>query len=92
MVLMGVDMPLSAIKGQIAAGIDIIVHLGRMRNKTRKVLEITEVIDYVDGEIRLNPLFKYDYGQDMLIRCKSELVNTDKLISSGEAVEHYVQD
>ena len=43
MVLMGVDMPLSAIKGQIAAGIDIIVHLGRMRDRTRKILEICEV-------------------------------------------------
>ena len=60
MVLMGMDMPLSAIKGQIAAGIDIIVHLGRMRDKTRKVLEIVEVMDYRNGEIGINTLYKFE--------------------------------
>ena len=44
MVLMGMDLPLSAIRNQIASGVDIIVHLGRIRDKSRKVLEITEVI------------------------------------------------
>ena len=53
-------MPLSAIKGQIAAGIDIIVHLGRMRDKTRKVLEIVEVMDYRNGEIGINTLYKFE--------------------------------
>ena len=45
MVLMGMDLPLPAIQRQIASGLDIIVHLGRLRDKTRKVLEVTEVWD-----------------------------------------------
>ena len=59
MVLMGTDMPLSAIKSQIASALDLIIHLGRMKDGSRKVLEITEVLGYVDGSIRLSPLFKY---------------------------------
>lgn len=59
MVLMGMDLPLGAIRRQIASGIDILVHLGRMRDKTRKVLEITEVVDYQEGEIVLSPLYVY---------------------------------
>lgn len=65
MVLMGMDLPLQAIKQQIASGLDIIVHLGRLRDKSRRVLEITEVLKYEDGEIRLNPLYVFEEtGQD----------------------------
>lgn len=60
MVLMGVDMPLSAIKRQIASGIDIIVHLGRLRDRTRKVLEISEILGYEDSEIRLKTLYTFE--------------------------------
>lgn len=60
MVLMGnVELPLSAIRSQIASGIDIFVHLGRVRDKSRKVLSITEVSDYIDGEIVLNELYHF---------------------------------
>ena len=59
MVLMGAEIPLSAIRRQIASGIDLIVHLSRMRDRTRKVLEITEVIGFQEGEIILQPLFRY---------------------------------
>ena len=58
MVLMGMEMPLSAIRRQIASGIDIIVHLGRLRDKSRKVLKVVEVLGYENGEIILNPLYK----------------------------------
>lgn len=64
MVLMGMDMPLSAIKGQIAAGLDVIVHLGRLRDKSRKVLEIVEVMDCVNSEIRLNTLYQFQEMKD----------------------------
>ena len=57
---MGMDLPLPAIRNQIASGVDIIVHLGRIRDKSRKVLEITEVIGCENGEIRLNPLYRFD--------------------------------
>lgn len=94
MVLMGVDMPLSAIKGQIAAGIDIIVHLGRLRDKSRKVLEIVEVMDYRGGEIEINTLFKFeeesvfDDNKNMKVKGslkwqKNGLKNTLKLLNSG---------
>ncbi|MEZ3485195.1 MAG: CpaF family protein [Lachnospiraceae bacterium] len=59
MVLMGMELPLSAIQRQIASGIDLIVHLGRLRDRSRKLLEVTEVLGYQAGEIRLQTLYKY---------------------------------
>ena len=63
MVLMGADLPLPAIRSQIASAIDILIHLGRLRDKSRKVLEIVEVGDYAEGEICLNPLFRFEEEQ-----------------------------
>lgn len=68
MVLMGMELPLSAIQRQIASGIDIMVHLGRLRDKTRKVLEITEVLAYEENEIVLSPIYVFretgeEYGK-----------------------------
>ena len=60
MILMGMELPLTAIKQQIVSGIDIIVHLGRLRDKSRRVLEITEVAGFRDGEIILNPLYRFE--------------------------------
>ena len=57
MILMGIEIPLEAIRQQIASGIDIIVHLGRLRDKSRKVLEIVEVCGFEKGEIVLSPLY-----------------------------------
>ena len=59
MVLMGMEMPLDAIRRQIASAVDVIVHLGRLRDHSRKVLEIMEVTGYVDGEIVLSPLYTF---------------------------------
>lgn len=65
MTLMGIDLPLSAIQRQIASGVDIIVHLGRLRDRTRKVLEIIEIIGYAEGEIKTEPLYQYmEYGEE----------------------------
>ncbi len=65
MILMGMEIPLAAIRQQIASGIDIIVHLGRLRDKSRRVLEITEVQDFADNEIALNPLYRFEEsGED----------------------------
>ncbi len=60
MILMAADLPLPAIRQQIASGLDIIVHLGRLRDKSRKVLEIVEVMGYENGEIRLAPLYRFE--------------------------------
>ena len=60
MVLMGMELPVSAIRGQIVAGVDILIHLGRLRDRTRKVLDIMEVEGICQGEIRLQPLYRFE--------------------------------
>lgn len=60
MVLMGIELPLPAIQRQIASGVDIIVHLGRIRDKSRRVLEITEICGMENGQIRWNPLYRFE--------------------------------
>ena len=60
MVLMGMELPLTAIRSQIASGIDVLVHLGRMRDGSRKILAITELAEYKDGEIRLNDIYRFE--------------------------------
>ena len=59
MVLMAAELPLPAIRQQIASGLDIIVHLGRLRDKSRKVLEISEVCGYENGEILIRGLYRF---------------------------------
>ena len=89
MVLMGMELPLPAIQRQIASGIDIIVHLGRLRDKSRKVLEVVEVLDYKDGEIKLQTLIQYQEMEEqdgMIIgewRDVHELSHRQKLEASG---------
>jgi pilus assembly protein CpaF len=90
MVLTGIEMPLDAIRSQIASGIDIIVHLGRLRDKSRRVLEIDEVTECVQGKIYLNPLYKFqevnsleDKVSGKLIRTEYSLSHTEKLERSG---------
>ena len=60
MVLMGMDLPLPAVRGQIASGIDILVHLGRMRDRSRKVLQICEMDGVHGGEIQLHSLYQFE--------------------------------
>lgn len=60
MVLMGVELPLQAIRSQIASGIDILIHLGRLRDKTRKVLTIAEITGLLEGEIQWQELFRFE--------------------------------
>ena len=89
MVLMGMDMPLGAIRRQIASGIDIIVHLGRLRDKTRKVLKMVEVLGYENGEIRLQTLFEFREREFQNGRIQGEWVklnemqHKEKLLAAG---------
>ena len=62
MVLMGTELPLLAIRQQIAMGIDIMIHLERGKDKKRRVVEIAELVEICDGEFQLNPLFQYRDG------------------------------
>ena len=90
MVLMGMELPLPAIRQQIASGIDLIVHLGRLRDRSRRVLEIAEVDGYDAGEIKLSTLFSFEEsGQDEHGRVlgrlarRGELIHEDKLKAAG---------
>lgn len=90
LVLQGVDMPVQAIRKQISSAIDIIVHLGRLRDKSRKVLEISEVLEVSDDEIIVNPLYQFIMNEDRdakelgkLERLKNSLMNTEKLQRAG---------
>lgn len=61
LVMMGMDIPLPAIRGQIASALDILVHLGRLRDRTRRVMEISEVGEVrEDGEIEVNPVYSFE--------------------------------
>ena len=81
MVLMGVDLPLEAIRRQIASGVDILVHLGRMRDKSRKLLEVTEVCGFENGEIQIRPLYQWQEGKG-LVRT-APLLHMEKLERAG---------
>lgn len=90
MVLMGMEMPLAAIRQQIASGIDIIVHLGRLRDRSRKILEICEIVGYEEGKIVLNTLYRFEEeGQNEdgkvtgELKRQGALIHRDKLRSAG---------
>ncbi|MBA4699944.1 MAG: CpaF family protein [Ruminococcus sp.] len=89
MMMMGIDMPLAAIQRQVASAIDIIIHLGRLRDKSRKVLEISEVLGYENGTIQIQTLYEYreegmESGkiQGNLVKVE-ELVHKEKLLAAG---------
>ena len=89
MVLMGMDLPLAAIRRQIASGVDLIVHLGRLRDGSRKVLEIVETDGIREGEICLHSLFEFqEEGGDRSqvqgsLRKKDGLLHSEKLRAAG---------
>lgn len=81
MILMGMEIPLDAIRQQIASGIDIIVHLGRLRDRSRKVLEIVEVLGYEKGKIQLQTLYQFtEMGEDAQGKIQGELVKKGELV------------
>ena len=89
MVLIATELPLSAVRAQIASGLDLIVHLGRLRDRTRKVLDISEVCGYENGEISLKRLYGfieegYENGRVKgALRKTGELENREKLGRAG---------
>jgi len=96
MVLQGADgLPLDAVRQQIVSAIDIIIHLSRLRDKSRKTMEITEVIGYENGEIQLNPLYVFEEDENTTLekvsgslkRTKNKMQNVFKLQLAGIKVE-----
>ena len=92
MVLQGAEgLPLEAIRQQIASAVDIIIHLSRLRDKSRKTMEITEVVGYEKGEIVLNPLYVFQEDENStlekvsggLVRTDNPLINDFKLQLMG---------
>ena len=92
MALMGMELPLQAIRRQIASGVDLIVHLGRLKDGSRKVLEIVETDGMKDGEILLHTLFAFEEESDTTqkksqiygrLQKKGDLHHTGKLKSAG---------
>ena len=93
MVLMGMGLPLLAIRAQIAAGVDIMVHLGRLRDRTRRLLSIVEVDKLQEGVICLNPLYEFvEMGEQngkitgSWLR-KGQLIHRGKLYAAGIEME-----
>ena len=89
MMMMGIDLPLAAISRQVASALDVVIHLGRLRDKSRKVLEIVEVLGYEEGKIKLQTLYKFEeekmengkiIGKHMKVE---ELAFRDKLLAAG---------
>ncbi|MCI8462777.1 MAG: CpaF family protein [Lachnospiraceae bacterium] len=96
MVLQGAPgLPLEAIRQQIASAVDIIIHLSRLRDKTRKTMEITEVVGYRDGQIKLNPLYVFEEDKNSTLervsgglkRTENRMENRFKLQLSGIKTE-----
>lgn len=92
MVLQGAaGLPLEAIRQQIASAVDIIIHLSRLRDKSRKTMEITEVVGYENGKIVLNPLYVFEEDEKSTLnkvsgslnRTDNKMVNTFKLQLAG---------
>lgn len=97
MVLMGMDLPLPAIRSQIASGVDILVHLGRMRDRSRRVLSITEITGMQNGEVTMQELFRFrEEGTKNGKVCgrlvpTAELQNTQKCQTAGYQVPEYTE-
>ncbi len=93
MVLMGMELPLLAIRAQIVAGVDILVHLGRLRDRSRRLLSIVEVDRLSEGEICLNPLYEFvemgerDGKLTGIWKKTGDLIHKGKLYAAGMELE-----
>lgn len=90
MVLSGADLPMQVVRKQISSAIDIFVHLARLRDRSRRIVEISEVRGMVDGEVVLNPLFVFEESGEKegriigdLVPTGNLLIHTDKLRAAG---------
>lgn len=80
MILMGMDIPALAVRRQLASGIDLMIHLGRLRDKRRVILEISEIDSCENGEIILNPLYRFqESGMDRSGKVLGSWIKTGEL-------------
>lgn len=99
MVLSGAPLPVEVIRQQISSAIDIIVHLSRLRDRSRRVMEISEVIGLQEGEVVLNSLFQFEECGEKegsvvgrLQATGRKLVHTQKLSMAGIRLEHRARE
>lgn len=99
MVLTGsADLPLEAIRMQIASAVDYIIHLSRLRDFSRKCMEISEVVEYRDGKIIMNPIYKFEEDENTTLkkvsgslkRTENKIINQEKFILAG--IYDYLED
>lgn len=97
MVLSGTQIPLDAVRHQIASAVDIIIHLSRLRDRSRRVVEICELLSYTDGKFEMNSLFQFEETgekdgviQGGLVRTKNKFVNASKLGFAGIKMEPHL--
>ena len=83
MILSGVDIPIKAIKQMIISSIDLLIHLKRLENSSRKVVEISEIDKTKKDEVSLNVLYAYNVRKNVLERTENKLLNPIKLIDGG---------
>lgn len=83
MVLMGRELPAQVVRRQLASGIDLMVHLGRLRDKRRVILEISEIEGCENGEIIINPLYRFSQSGTPQWEKAGELHHKDKLVMAG---------
>ena len=97
MVLMGMEMPLAAIRSQIASGIDVLVHLGRLRDKSRRLLDVMELDGMEGGEVKLHPIYRFvetgEKGGKVAGTWErtGDLKGTGKLLAAGFSAEEVFQ-
>ena len=94
MILMAVELPIHAIRRQIGSGVDIIIHLGRMRDKSRRILQIAELLNDKNDEIKLNSLYEFMEDRESTkdkvsgsLRKTGDLVNEEKLKNAGIGIK-----
>ena len=89
MVLLSSEIPIPAVRKQIASAIDIIIQLGRLRDKSRKVLEISEVRGYFDQEIQICPLYRFvETGEDENGKVLGALQSTNETLEYTQKLKH----
>ena len=84
MTLMGIDLPIPAIRGQLASGIDVIVHLGRMRDRSRKLLEIAETGQVTPSGVSLRTLYRFQETGEKDGKITGEWIRVNELEKIGK--------
>lgn len=92
MVLTGMEIPAQAVRRQLVSGIDLMVHLGRLRDRRRVVLEISEIKGFEKEEIVLNPLYRFkETDKGAWVRV-GELFHKEKLVMAGLCDDNRLSD